>query len=199
MKALEERIRREGKVFSGEVVKVDNFLNHLVDTQFMGEIGKEFHRIFVDTRPSKVLTIEASGIAIAMTTAQAFGVPLLFAKKTQSLNLDSQTYTAEVYSYTREKPYKIKVSRQYLLPRDRVLIIDDFLARGSASHGLIDLVEQAGAHLCGVGIVVEKTFQEGGKLLREAGVNLHSLAMIKHIAPPDQIDFAVNPDDSPVD
>lgn len=195
MKRLEEQIRRCGEVRDGQVLKVDCFLNHQIDVLFMEEMAKEFHRLFEETHPTKVLTIEASGIPIAVLTAQTFGIPLVFAKKTESLNLDQETYVAEVYSYTRQKPYHIKVSKKYLNPQDRVLIIDDFLARGSASSGLMNLVSQSGATLSGVGVVIEKSFQSGGAELRQAGVNLHSLAMVASMSPETGVVFAPNPDD----
>lgn len=194
MKLLEEKIRECGEVRSGNVLKVDNFLNHRLDVEFLTEVGREFERIFKETKPDMVMTLEASGIAVAVLAASALNVPVLFAKKTESLNLDLDCYTSEVYSYTRQKSYKIKVSKKYLPAGTRVLIIDDFLARGSAVAGMLDLCRQAEAEICGVGIVVEKCFQDGGKELRAEGVNLHSLAMIQSMDPETGVVFEENPD-----
>ena len=179
MKALEERILRDGHVRPGNILKVDSFINHQIDISFMNEMGKEFRRVFADKRVTKILTIEASGIAIASITAQYFQVPIVFAKKTKTLNLDGSLYTTQVKSYTHRTTYDVVVSKKFLTPADRVLIIDDFLANGYAARGLIDLVEQAGAVLEGVGIVIEKGFQDGGRELRESGVDVRSLAIIE--------------------
>lgn len=179
MELLKEKIVNEGRVEGKDILKVDSFLNHQIDINFMNEIGKEFKRLFNDEKITKILTIEASGIAIASITAQYFNVPVLFAKKTDSRNLDSETYQSDVYSFTKCKTYKVRVSKRYLNKDDRVLILDDFLANGKAILGLMDIVNQAGASTAGVGIVIEKGFQEGGKLLKDKGVNLHSLAVIE--------------------
>ena len=179
MKALEERILRDGHVRPGNILKVDSFLNHQIDISFMNEMGKEFRRVFADKRVTKILTIEASGIAIASITAQYFQVPIVFAKKTKTINLDGSLYTTQVKSYTHRTTYDVVVSKKFLTSDDRVLIIDDFLANGCAARGLIDLVEQAGAVLEGVGIVIEKGFQDGGRELRENGVDVRSLAIIE--------------------
>ena len=179
MKALEERILRDGHVRPGNILKVDSFLNHQIDIAFMNEMGKEFRRVFADKRVTKILTIEASGIAIASITAQYFQVPIVFAKKTKTINLDGSLYTTKVKSYTHRTTYDVVVSKKFLTSDDRVLIIDDFLANGCAARGLIDLVEQAGAVLEGVGIVIEKGFQNGGRELRESGVDVRSLAIIE--------------------
>ena len=179
MKALEERILRDGHVRPGNILKVDSFINHQIDISFMNEMGKEFRRVFADKHVTKILTIEASGIAIASITAQYFQVPIVFAKKTKTLNLDGSLYTTQVKSYTHRTTYDVVVSKKFLTPADRVLIIDDFLANGCAARGLIDLVEQAGAVLEGVGIVIEKGFQNGGRELRESGVDVRSLAIIE--------------------
>ena len=179
MELLTEKIINEGRVEGKDILKVDSFLNHQIDINFMNEIGKEFKRLFNDEKITKILTIEASGIAIASITAQYFNVPVLFAKKTESRNLDSETYQSDVYSFTRCETYKIRVSKRYLNKDDKVLILDDFLANGKAVLGLMDIVNQSGASIAGVGIVIEKGFQEGGKLLRDKGVNLHSLAIIE--------------------
>ncbi|MCI6659779.1 MAG: xanthine phosphoribosyltransferase [Peptoniphilaceae bacterium] len=195
MKELEALIQKNGEVREGQILKVDSFLNHQLDIGFLEKTAEEFYRLFRETKPTRILTIEASGIALAVLAAQKFRVPVVFAKKTESLNLDSDVYSVDVFSYTKQRTYTIKVSKNYIKKDDRVLIIDDFLALGSASQGLIALVEQAGATLCGVGIAIEKSFQEGGKKLREAGVNLHSLAMVSSIDIRNGITFAENPDD----
>ena len=182
MKALEERILRDGQVRPGNILKVDSFLNHQIDIAFMNEMGKEFRRVFADKRVTKILTIEASGIAIASITAQYFQVPIVFAKKTKTINLDGSLYTTKVKSYTHRTTYDVVVSKKFLTSDDRVLIIDDFLANGCAARGLIDLVEQAGAVLEGVGIVIEKGFQNGGRELRESGVDVRSLAIIESMS-----------------
>ncbi len=182
MKALEERILRDGQIRPGNILKVDSFLNHQIDIAFMNEMGKEFRRVFADKRVTKILTIEASGIAIASITAQYFQVPIVFAKKTKTINLDGSLYTTKVKSYTHRTTYDVVVSKKFLTSDDRVLIIDDFLANGCAARGLIDLVEQAGAVLEGVGIVIEKGFQGGGRELRESGVDVRSLAIIESMS-----------------
>ena len=178
MELLKEKILKEGKVFPGNILKVDNFLNHLIDTGLMHEIGKEFAGLFSGENITKVLTIEASGIAVACFTAYEIGVPLLFAKKSHTSNQSTQVYTSKVMSYTHGKVYDISVSKEYLSADDRVLVVDDFLATGEALNGLIDLISQAGATLVGCGIVIEKAFQDGGKTLREKGVRVESLAKI---------------------
>ena len=182
MKALEERILRDGHVRPGYILKVDSFLNHQIDISFMNEMGKEFRRVFADKHVTKILTIEASGIAIASITAQYFQVPIVFAKKTKTINLDGSLYTTQVKSYTHRTTYDVVVSKKFLTSDDHVLIIDDFLANGCAARGLIDLVEQAGAVLEGVGIVIEKGFQGGGRELRESGVDVRSLAIIESMS-----------------
>ncbi len=178
MQALKDRILKDGRVKGGDVLKVDSFLNHQLDIGFYNLIGQEFNRIFSGTEVTKILTIEASGIGIACITAQYFNVPVLFAKKAKSKNLDGQLLVSQVYSYTYQNTYDITVEKRFLSKDDRVLIIDDFLARGAAARGLIDLVNQAGAKLAGVGIVIEKGFQEGGRTLRDSGVRVESLAVI---------------------
>ncbi len=177
MELLKEKILKEGKVFPGNILKVDNFLNHLVDTDLMYQIGKEFAGIFSGEKITKILTIEASGIAIGCFAAHEMKVPLLYAKKGVRKN-QSEVYTSKVMSYTHGKVYDISVSKEYLNADDSILIIDDFLASGEALKGLIDLINQAGAKLVGCGIVIEKAFQDGGKLLREEGVRIESLAKI---------------------
>jgi len=178
MQLLQERICREGKIRPGNVLKVDSFLNHQIDITLLCEIGKEFKRIFADCDVTKILTIEASGIGIACITAQFFDVPVLFAKKNPTKNISGDVYTSPVESYTHGRVYEIMVSKEFLRPQDCVLIIDDFLATGSALIGLTRLVQGAGAKLAGAGIVIEKGFQEGGKLLRSQGVRVESLAII---------------------
>ena len=178
MELLKQKIIKDGIVKEGNILKVDNFLNHQIDIAFMNEIGKEFKRLFADKKITKILTIEASGIAIASITAQYFDVPVLFAKKAKSLNLDGNLFTSTVKSYTYGKEYTITVAKKFLTEDDHILIIDDFLANGAALNGLIDVATQAGATVEGLGIVIEKGFQGGGDKLREAGYNLHSLAVI---------------------
>ena len=189
MKLLEERIRRDGKIGKGNVLKVDSFLNHQMDVPFLCELGKEFHRLFKDEGITKILTIEASGIGIAAVTAQYFGVPVLFAKKTPTNNISGDIYTAEVYSYTHERTYTIYVSKDFLLPGDRVLIIDDFLAKGSALFGLLELAKGAGASVAGAGIVIEKAYQEGGEKVRAGGLRVESLARIASMSVEEGVQF----------
>ena len=178
MKLLEERIKKDGVVKAGNILKVDSFLNHQMDVELYQEIGKEFYRLFGDCGVTKILTIEASGIGIACVTAQYFHVPALFAKKTKTKNIDGEIYTSQVESFSHGTTYQIMVSKRFLGPEDTVLILDDFLAKGNALMGLIDVVGKAGAKLAGCGIVIEKGFQEGGRLLREKGIRLESLAII---------------------
>lgn len=178
MNFLEERIVKDGKVKPGNVLKVDSFLNHQMDISLMEEIGKEFHRRFEGKKITKVLTIEASGIGIACFVAKEFGVPMVFAKKSHSINIDSEVYVAEVESFTHKNKNNVIVSKQFLNPEDRVLIIDDFLANGCALQGLIAIVQSAGATVEGIGIVIEKGFQIGGQVIRNLGVQLESLAII---------------------
>ena len=182
MKLLEERIRRDGKIKGGDVLKVDSFLNHQMDVELFREIGKEFKRLFGDCGVTKILTIEASGIGIACVTAQFFGCPVIFAKKNKTKNIAGDVYTSKVESFTHGKVYDIIVSKEFLLPTDRVLLIDDFLANGSALQGLIKLVRDAGATLVGAGICVEKAFQPGGDLIRNMGVRVESLARVKSMS-----------------
>ncbi len=179
MNFLEERIAKEGVVKPGNVLKVDSFLNHQMDIALLEQIGEEFHRRFADRPITKVLTIEASGIAIAYPVAKAFGVPLVFAKKAKSVNISGDVYTAEVESFTQGKTNKVIVSKQFLGENDHVLIIDDFLANGSALQGLIYIAEIAGATVEGLGIAVEKGFQEGGWRIRNLGYRLESIAIVE--------------------
>ena len=179
MKLLEDRILSDGVIKEGGIVKVDSFLNHQMDIELINEIGREFYRLFGDERVTKILTVEASGIGIACITAQYFGVPVVFAKKSESKNLDGDVYTAMVESYTKGKEYTIRVSKKFLDKDDRVLIIDDFLAKGKAFFGLNEIVRQAGAAPCGFGVCVEKGFQEGGRIIRSMGVHIESLAIVE--------------------
>lgn len=178
MQLLKEKILKEGRVAGEEILKVDSFLNHQLDVQLLQAIGKEFKSRYNGKKVTKILTIEASGIGIAVMAAQYFEVPVVFAKKVQSRNLDKETYKTQVYSFTKQTNYDVQVSKRYLNEDDHILILDDFLANGRAALGLIDLVEQAGAELTGVGIVIEKAFQEGGQLLRDKGIHLESLARV---------------------
>ena len=183
MELLKERIRKDGKVKDGNVLKVDSFLNHQIDVKLLEEIGKEFKRLFGSEEVTKVLTIEASGIGIAVETARAFGVPVVFAKKSKTKNIAGEVYTSKVMSYTHGREYDIIVSKDFLGPEDRVLIVDDFLANGAALEGLIQLIKDAGATLCGCGIVIEKGFQPGGEELRKRGINIQSLAIVDSMDP----------------
>ncbi len=178
VKLLEDRILRDGQFLPGNVLKVDSFLNHQIDVGFICELGKEFERLFHDAGVTKILTIEASGIGIACLTAQYFGVPVVFAKKSKTTNIFGDVYTATVESYTHGTTSQIIVSSRFLQPEDRVLIIDDFLANGQALNGLIEVVESAGATVVGAGIVIEKAFQPGGELIRGRGIRVESLARI---------------------
>ncbi len=178
MKLLEERIIKDGVLKEGGVLKVDSFLNHQMDIELINEIGKEFARLFKHKNITKILTIEASGIGVACITAQYFGVPVVFAKKAQSKNLDGEIYTTEVHSFTHNKDYTIRVSKKFITSDDRVLVIDDFLANGKALIGLMEILKQAGATLEGCGICIEKGFQNGGDYIRGMGIDLQSLAIV---------------------
>ncbi|MBF4691828.1 xanthine phosphoribosyltransferase [Fusibacter ferrireducens] len=178
MELLKQKILKEGTTVGPEILKVDSFLNHQIDIRLMQEIGKEFHRRFKDHKITKILTIEASGISIASIAAIYFDVPVVFAKKVQSKNLDAETYKSSVYSFTKEAYYDVKVSKRYLSSDDHILILDDFLANGRAALGLIEILDQAGATLEGVGAVIEKGFQEGGQILRDMNIHLESLAIV---------------------
>lgn len=182
MKLLEEKILKDGHIGKGNVLKVDSFLNHQIDVDFIIEIGKEFYRLYKDEKITKILTIEASGIGIACLTAQFFNVPVVFAKKTPTINIYADIYTSKVNSFTHKKEYDIYVSKQFLNENDRVLIIDDFLAKGSALAALIKLIDDAGAKTVGAGIVIEKAYQEGGKIIRDMGVRVESLARISEMS-----------------
>ncbi len=178
MQLLEERIRKDGVVREGNVLKVDSFLNHQIDVSLFQEIGREFLRRYDACSINKILTIEASGIGIACITAQYFQVPVVFAKKNKTSNLSADVYRGRVHSFTHNRDYEIVVGRDFLLPSDRLLILDDFLANGSALEGLLEVVDQSGASVAGAGIVIEKGFQEGGAKIRARGIRVESLAII---------------------
>ena len=179
MKLLEERIRKDGTVKAGNVLKVDSFLNHQMDIDLFNEMGKEWARLFADRKITKILTVEASGIGIACVAAQHFHVPVVFAKKSQSVNIDGEVYSTKIESFTHKRVYDVIVSKKFLHPEDHILIIDDFLANGCALEGLIDIVNKAGASVVGVGIAVEKGFQKGGDLIRSKGIRVESLAIVE--------------------
>ena len=179
MQLLEDRIRKDGKVIGTDILKVDMFLNHQIDVGLIDEIAKEFFKLFKDCGVTRILTVEASGIAIAVLTAKYFNVPLVFAKKASHKNVGSDLYTAECYSFTHGKSYTMSVSKKYLPKGEKILIIDDFLADGNAVKALMKLVNDSGSETVGVGIAIEKVFQHGGKALRESGVNLQSLAIVE--------------------
>lgn len=189
MQLLEERILKDGKVFPGNVLKVDSFLNHQVDVELINEIGKEFYRLFKDCGVNKIFTIEASGIGIACITAQYFHVPVVFAKKTLGKNIAADVYSTPIKSFTHGKTYDVIVSQEFLNKDDRILIIDDFLAQGCALNGLIELINSAGAEIVGAGIVIEKAFQQGGDLIRSEGVRVESLARIESMTDDGKITF----------
>ena len=179
MKLLEERIRKDGIVKPGNVLKVDSFINHQMDTELISELGKEWKKLFADKNINKILTIEASGIGIACITAMHFNVPVVFAKKAKSINLEGEMYTAEVESFTHKRTNQVIVSKKFLNEDDHVLIIDDFLANGCALQGLIQIVQAAGATVEGIGIAVEKGFQPGGRMIRNLGYHLESFAIVE--------------------
>ncbi len=183
MKVLEERIKRDGTVKTADVLKVDSFLNHQLDVGLFDEMAAEWQRLFAGKPINKILTIEASGIGIAAIVAQRFGVPVVFAKKSQSINLDGTVYATRIQSFTHNKVFDVIVSMRYIGPDDHVLIIDDFLANGCALNGLIEICESAGATIEGIGIAVEKGFQKGGDDLRARGYDLRSLAIVESMDP----------------
>ena len=183
MELLQERIRREGRVLPGNIVKVDGFLNHRVDTRLLEDIADEFAKYFDTSKITVVLTAEASGIALATICAQKYGVPMLFAKKAKSDNIEGGLYQSEIFSYTYKKKATLIVAQEWLGPEDKVLIIDDFMAKGYAMQGLIDIVNAAGAELVGIGVAVEKGFQHGGDSLRASGIRVKSLAIIESAEP----------------
>ena len=179
MKQLQDRIRAEGRVLPGNIIKVDGFLNHRVDTTLMRDMAKEFKRLFDLKGLTAVLTVEASGIALATICAEEFGVPLVFAKKAKSDNIEGGLYKSDIYSYTYKKQVTLIVASQWLSATDKVFIVDDFLANGEALRGLVEIVEEAKAELLGIGVAIEKGFQPGGQRLRDAGIHLESLAIIE--------------------
>lgn len=179
MELLKERIRKDGIIKPGNVLKVDSFLNHQMDISLFRQIGEEFKRRFADVPINKILTIEASGIGIACIVAEYFDVPVVFAKKSKSINIEGEMYVAEIESFTHKCKNQVIVSRKFLNPEDHVLIIDDFLANGCALQGLISIIGQAGATVEGIGIVIEKGFQSGGRIIRNLGYHLESLAIIE--------------------
>lgn len=179
MQLLEERIRKDGIVREGNVLKVDSFINHQMDIKLFKEMAKEWMRLFDGKPINKVLTIEASGIGIAAVVASELGVPVVFAKKSKSINLDYDNYTTKIQSFTHGRVYDVIVSKKFLTAEDHVLIIDDFLANGCALMGLLELVEKAGASVEGIGIAIEKGFQDGGRIIREKGIQLESLAIVE--------------------
>ena len=181
MNFLEEKILSDGVVREGNVLKVDSFLNHQMDVGVIDEIGKTFYERFKDKGVNRIVTIEASGIALGYATAKYFNLPLVFAKKSKSINIDSDVFVAEVISYTHKCTNKVVVSKQFIKPQDKVLIIDDFLANGCALQGLIQIVEQAGASVVGIGIAIEKGFQQGGEIIRKKGYDLHSIAIVEEM------------------
>ena len=189
MQLLKDRILRDGIVAPGNVLKVDSFLNHQMDVGLFEEIGKEFKRRFADAEINKILTVEASGIGIACVVAQSFRCPVVFAKKNKSQNLDSEVYTSSVTSFTKNNTYEMMVSKRFIGSDDKILIIDDFLANGCALLGLKDIVNQAGATLVGAGIVIEKGFQCGGQVVRDAGIRVESLAIIDSMSVENGIKF----------
>lgn len=183
MDLLKQKILDEGEVYEGNILKVDGFLNHRIDIPFLRSVGKEFHRLFKDCGVNKILTIEASGIAIGALVAEEFGCPLVFAKKTKTKNIAGDVYTSQVESFTHGTTYDILVSKRFLDKNDKVLIVDDFLAIGNALNGLIELVNNSGAELAGCGVVIEKGFQHGGDKLRSQGIKVESLAIVESMDP----------------
>lgn len=181
MLLLEEKIRKEGQVLPGNILKVGSFLNHQIDVDLLDKMGEEIHRLYGQSGVTKILTIEASGIAIACMAARHFGVPVVFAKKSQSRNIGGEVYSVKVESFTHKKVYDVVVAGEFLSAEDRVLIVDDFLANGKALLGLVDLVRQAGAQVLGAAIAIEKGFQGGGDLVRSLGVRVESLAIIEQM------------------
>ena len=190
MELLKKRIREDGIVRGNDVLKVDKFLNHQMDVELFAQLAKQWHEAYKADNVTKILTIEASGIGLACIAAQEFGCPVLFAKKTKTKNIDGEVYSTRVASYTHGNIYDVIVAKEYLLPTDRVLLIDDFLANGAALEGLIDIVRQAGATLVGAGIVIEKAFQPGGDRIRAKGVRVESLARIASMSEEGGVVFA---------
>lgn len=178
MELLKERIRKDGIIKPGNVLKVDNFLNHQMDIQLFNEIGKEFKRRFADVKVDRILTIEASGIGIAAVVAQYFDCPVVFAKKSQSINLDGTMLSTQIESFTHKRTYEVIVASRFIKPWENILVIDDFMANGCAALGLVQLIHDAHANVVGIGIVIEKGFQQGGAKLREQGLRVESLAIV---------------------
>lgn len=189
MKLLEERIRRDGKVYAGDVLKVDSFLNHQIDVELLSLLGKEFYRLFGDCGVNKILTVEASGIGIACIAAQSFHCPVLFAKKSKTSNIGNDFWSATAHSYTHGNDNTLIVSKSYLGKNDRVLILDDFLANGCAALAMAEMCKEAGASVAGIGVVIEKAYQKGGALLREKGFRVESLARVASMSPEEGIRF----------
>lgn len=189
MELLEQRILSEGQVRPGNVLKVDCFLNHQLDVDLLDKLGREFYHLYKDDGINKILTIEASGIAIACMTARYFNVPVVFAKKAKSKNIDGEVFTSTVHSFTYGKDYDITLSKKFLGPQDKVLILDDFLAVGKAMHGLLDVCAQAGAQVGGIGIAIEKGFQQGGDTLRAQGYKVSSLAIVDEMTDDGRLRF----------
>lgn len=189
MELLEERIRKDGQVLPGNILKVSSFLNHQIDVQLLDELGAEFARLYKSTQVTKILTIESSGIAVACSVARQLKVPVVFAKKHLSSNINEDCYETSVWSFTHSCNYNVVVSRKFLSQNDKVLLVDDFLANGSALSGLMDLVKKAGGIVQGACVVIEKGFQDGGKMLRDKGLRIESLAIIDSMSPDGKIEF----------
>lgn len=189
MELLENRIKKDGEVLPGNILKVSSFLNHQIDVELMEKMGEEFYRIYKNTPITKIVTIESSGIAVAYSVARQFGKPLVFAKKNQTSNVNEDVFSTKIYSYTHNQEYNVVISKKFISPNDNILLVDDFLANGKALNGLINIVEQAGAKVCGICIAIEKGFQDGGKILREKGYQVESLAIVEKMTDDGQIFF----------
>lgn len=189
MELLENRIKKDGEVLPGNILKVSSFLNHQIDVKLMEQMGEEFYRIYKNSPVTKIVTIESSGIAVAYSVARQFGKPLVFAKKNQTSNVNEDVFSTKIYSYTHNQEYNVVISKKFISPNDNILLVDDFLANGKALNGLINIVEQAGAKVCGICIAIEKGFQDGGKLLREKGYQVESLAIVEKMTDDGQIFF----------
>ena len=189
MKLLEDKIRQEGQIIGTDILKVDMFLNHQIDVALLDEMGKEYYRLFKDKGINKILTVESSGIAIAVMAAKYFNVPVVFAKKSSHKNVGNDVFTAQSHSFTHGKDYEMIVSKKYLSEKDNILFIDDFLAGGNAAFSVLDILKQSGANLIGIGIAIEKGFQDGGKKLREMGINVQSLAIVDSMSETNGISF----------
>ena len=189
MKLLEDKIRNEGQVIGTDILKVDMFLNHQIDVNLLDEMGKEFYRLFKDKNVNKILTVESSGIAIAVMAAKYFNVPVVFAKKSSHKNVGNEVFSAKSHSFTHGKDYEMIVSKKYLSPSDNILFIDDFLAGGNAAFAILDILKQSGANLIGIGIAIEKGFQDGGKKLRDMGIEVQSLAIVDSMSEINSVNF----------